>query len=124
MHMISPDAIILNFPILLYAIISLPVLRFLLPRFSPSAKRLAIIMLLAQATLIILSQPLSELSTAGQWLWSLTFERNIPNTLASAQLALDRRRRAADRVVCSQATALAASVLGRHCGRLLPPGAR
>ena len=45
-------------------------------------------MLLAQATLIILSQPLSELSTAGQWLWSLTFERNIPNTIASAQLAL------------------------------------
>ena len=86
--MFSPGAIVLSFPILLYATVALPVLRFLLPRFSPSAKRLAIVMLAAQFSLIVLSQPLAEISNAGLWLWSLTFERNIPNTLASAQLVL------------------------------------
>ena len=45
-------------------------------------------MLAAQISLIVLSQPLTEISNAGLWLWSLTFERNIPNTLASAQLVL------------------------------------
>ena len=84
----STYTIVLSFAILLYATVSLPVLRFLLPRFSPGAKRLALVMLAAQVALILFSQPLTESSKASQWLWNLTIERNIPNALASSQLAL------------------------------------
>ncbi len=72
----------------LYCLAGFIVYRHLIPRLSPSARRLASLMLLAQILAIggaFLVQPASSFEA---WLWSLNEEWNIQATLASSQWAL------------------------------------
>ena len=86
--MLSVDAMIRLFLILLYAPACIVSFRFLLPRLLPSAKRLAIALLAAQVVVIVLSQELRHTSGYESWLWHLDGEGNLPASLASTQLAL------------------------------------
>ena len=86
--MLSADAMIRLFLILLYAPACIVSFRFLLPRLLPSAKRLAIALLAAQVVVIVLSQELRHTYGYEPWLWHLDYEKNLPASLASTQLAL------------------------------------
>ena len=84
---ISSDAIIRIFVILLYVPIGLISVRLLIPRLSPSARRLALGMLAAQALVIVLALESRPTAAFDRWLWDFHEEWNIPAMLASAQLA-------------------------------------
>ena len=86
--MLSADAMIRLFLILLYAPACIVSFRFLLPRLLPSAKRLAIALLAAQVVVIVLSQELRHTYGYEPWLLDLDREGNLPASLASTQLAL------------------------------------
>ena len=73
---------------LLYVPVCLISFRWLIPRLSPTSKRIAIGFLAAQILVIILSIEIRPSSDFVEWLWQLDHARNIPSTLASAQLAL------------------------------------
>ncbi len=60
----------------------------LIPRLSPSAKRLASGMLAAQVLVIVASLGSQPSSDFERWLWDFHEEWNIPATLASVQLAV------------------------------------
>ncbi len=85
---ISTEALIRAFVLLLYAPVGLISYRLLLPRLSLTAKRLAIGMLLAQIFVIVVSLEIRPTADFDRWLWDLSKEWNIPATLASTQLAL------------------------------------
>ena len=74
--------------LLLYLPIGLICFWRLFPRLSPTAKRLAMLMLVAQVLAIVISLEIQSSSAFERWLWRLNREWNIPATLASTQLAL------------------------------------
>ena len=73
---------------LLYVPVCLISFRWLIPRLSPTSKRIAIGFLAAQILVIVLSIEIRPTSDLEEWLWKLDHARNIPSSLASAQLAL------------------------------------
>ena len=85
---VTADSLNRIFVFLLYV----PVVLFsywrLVPRLSPTSKRLASVMLAAQVVVIALSVETRLTSGFEWWLWHLSREWNIPSTLASTQLAL------------------------------------
>ena len=85
---ISTDAFIRIFFLLLYVSVGVISYRLLLPRLSLTSKRLAIGMLLAQFFVIVVSLEIRPTSDFDRWLWDLSKEWNIPATLASTQLAV------------------------------------
>ena len=74
--------------VLLYVLVCLVTYRWLFPRLSTIARRLASLMLAAQVFVIAVSLTSLPDSSFAQWLWDLDEEWNIPATLASTQLAL------------------------------------
>ncbi len=76
------------FVFILYVPICLFVYWRLIPRLSPTSKRLASFMLVAQVTVIVVSLEMQSYSSIERWLWDIKTEWNIPATLASTQLAL------------------------------------
>ena len=77
---------------ILISVLYVPVCLFsfwrLMPRLSPTSKRLAIFMLTAQVLVIMLSFVFLRASDNVHWLWNLDSEWNVPATLASMQLVL------------------------------------
>ena len=71
-----------------YIPVCLIVYRNLFPRLHTSARRLATILLIAQLAAISVSLVLRPQSHFEKWLWDLDQERNIPATLAAAQLTI------------------------------------
>ena len=76
------------FAVLLYVPACLIAYRWLIPRLSPVSRRIASGFLLAQMLVIALSLIVRPTSNTEEWLWMLDHARNIPSTLASAQLTL------------------------------------
>ena len=76
------------FVFLLYAPIVLISYWKLIPRLSPTAKRIASGFLAAQVLAIVVWLDIQPSSSFEWWLWHLDREWNIPSTLASTQLAL------------------------------------
>lgn len=74
--------------LLLYVPVCLAVFRWLFPRLTRFSKLLALVMLAAQALLIVISLELRPLLGIERWLWNIDLEWNIPSALASAQLML------------------------------------
>lgn len=81
----------------LYALAGFIVYRWFMPQLSPLARRLAGLMLVAQALAIGKAIYISPASSFDRWLWQLHSEWNVPATLAATQLALV----AAAALVCS-----------------------
>ncbi len=73
---------------LLFVLVGAIVYRWLMPDLSPSVKRLATFILLAQVLTISFSIYREPASSFEVWLWDLSQEWNLPATLASTQLAL------------------------------------
>ena len=84
---VSTDTLIRIFVILLYVPVGWISYRLLIPRLSPTAKRMAIFMLLAQVLVVALALVLRPSSAFDRWLWDFHEEWNVLATLASAQLA-------------------------------------
>ena len=84
----STEALIRIFVFLLYVPVCLIAYWWLMPRLSPTAKRIAIGMLAAQVLVIVLALELRPSSAFEEWLWDLGKEWNIPSSIASSQLAL------------------------------------
>ena len=82
------NTLIILFLVLLYGTTHVVSIRFLLPRLTTSAKRLALMMLVAQLLLILIALAQQETSGFVRWLWHLDEDGNIPSLLASTQLAL------------------------------------
>ena len=59
-----------------------------MPRLTPTARRLAILMLLAQIIVIAVSLEFRPEWALDDWLWDLNLDWNIPSVVASTQLAL------------------------------------
>ncbi|MCY4020897.1 MAG: hypothetical protein OXG39_15900 [Chloroflexi bacterium] len=76
------------FVLLLYVPVCLIAYRWLIPRLSPTSKRIASGFLVAQIFVIVLSLEIRPASVFEEWLWKLDHARNIPSTLASTQLTL------------------------------------
>jgi len=72
----------------LYFCVGLFAIRRPLPRLSSSFRRLAWLLLAAQATVIGITFFVVPSTSFQEWLWNLDNEWNIPATLASIQLAL------------------------------------
>ena len=85
---ISAEALLRIFVFVLYALIILISYWKLIPRLSPTAKRIASGFLAAQVLVIAVSVETRLTSGFEWWLWHLSREWNIPSTLASTQLAL------------------------------------
>ena len=86
--LVATEALIRIFLFLLYAPVCLISYWQLIPRLSPTAKRIASGFLAAQVVVIVLSIEIQPTSEFEEWLWNLDQEWNIPSTLASTQLAL------------------------------------
>ena len=87
--LVSVDTLIRIFVFLLYASVVLISYWKLMPRLSPTSRRLASAMLAAQVLVIAVALDSREASPSySKWLWHLDLEWNIPSTLASTQLAL------------------------------------
>ena len=87
--LVSAETLIHIFVFLLYASVVLISYWKLMPRLSPTSRRLASAMLAAQVLVIAVSLDSREASPSySKWLWHLDLEWNIPSTLASTQLAL------------------------------------
>ena len=84
---VSSDALIRIFVILLYVPVGLASYRLLIPRLFPTGKRLATVMLAAQALVIVVTLESRPTAAFDRWLWDFHEEWNVPATLASAQLA-------------------------------------
>ncbi|MCY4061688.1 MAG: hypothetical protein OXG53_04905 [Chloroflexi bacterium] len=74
--------------VLLYVPVCSLVYRRLIPRLSSSAKKLATVMLVGQALVIVLSLASPQISATDYRFWDLDYERNLPTSLAVSQLAL------------------------------------
>ena len=85
---VSVEALLRIFVFLLYAPVVLISYWKLIPRLSPTAKRIATGFLAAQVIVIAISLEIQPLSSFEWWLWHLDREWNIPSTLASVQLVL------------------------------------
>ena len=85
---ISTDALVRIIILLLYVPVILISYRCLIPRLSPTSKRLATVMLAAQVLVIVASLEIQPTSELERRFWSLNSENNISSTLASTQLAL------------------------------------
>ncbi len=72
----------------IYVLAGIIVYRWYMPQLSTMAKRLAGVMLLAQALAIGKSIFIQPVSSFDHWLWQLNSEWNVTATLASTQLAL------------------------------------
>ena len=86
--LISPQVLIRLFIVLLYGLLCLFAYRLIMPRLIPAARRLAILMLLAQIAVIAVSVEFRAEWGLDDWLWNIDQEWNIPSALASTQLAL------------------------------------
>ena len=84
----STRTLIRIFVILLYVPVGVVCYWRLIPRMSPTAKRLASVMMVAQIIVIAISLEYRPESEFEAWLWNLHKELNIPNVLSSTQLAL------------------------------------
>lgn len=76
------------FVLVVYLSVGLTCYWWLFPRLLPALRWLAGGMLAAQVLVIVLSLELQPSTFFERWHWYLDQERNIPSTLASAQLAL------------------------------------
>ena len=85
---ISAEALIRIFVLLLYGPVCLFCYWKLIPRLSPTVRRMATGMLVAQVIVIVMSREIRSTLVFEDWLWHLDRESNIPATLASMQLAL------------------------------------
>ena len=85
---VSAETLLRIFVVLLYASVVLISYWKLIPRLSPTAKRIASGFLAAQVLVIAVSLEIQPSSSFESWLWHLDREWNIPSTLASTQLAL------------------------------------
>ena len=72
----------------MYTLAGFAVYRWLLPDLSLVARRLASVMLVAQALVISKTLFVEPSSSLDVWLWQLHQEWNVPATLAATQLAL------------------------------------
>ena len=86
--LISVETINRIFVLLLYVPVGLISYWRLIPRLSPTSKRIASGFLVAQILVIVLSIEIRPTSDFEEWLWKLDSARNIPSTLASTQLVL------------------------------------
>ena len=87
--LVSADTLIRIFLFLLYAPVVLISYWKLMPRLSPTSRRLASAMLAAQVLVIAVALDSREASPSySKWLWHLDLEWNISSALASTQLAL------------------------------------
>lgn len=86
--LVSPQVLIRIFIVLLYGLLCLFAYRLIRPRLTPIARRLAILMLLAQIIVIAVSVEFSAEWGFDDWLWDLNQDWNIPSVVASTQLAL------------------------------------
>ena len=86
--LVSAETLNSSFVFLLYVPVCLAVYRQLIPRLSPTSKRIATGMLAAQVLVIVVALKIRPTSYFEWWAWHLDLEYNIPATLASAQLAL------------------------------------
>ena len=84
----SAEALTRIFVFLLYVPIILISYWKLIPRLSPTAKRIASAFLAAQILVTVLSLEIRPSWNFGTWILAFTEEWNIPSTLASTQLAL------------------------------------
>ena len=84
----STDVLLRCFVLALYVPVGLVVYRRLIPFLSPTAKRLAGFLLLAQVLAIVIALEIEPNSGFERWLWHLNAEWNIPATLSSTQMAL------------------------------------
>ena len=85
---VSTDTLLRIFVFLLYAPTVLISYWKLIPRLSPTGKRIAGGFLAAQVLAIAVWLDFQTSSSFERWLWHLDREWNIPSTLASTQLAL------------------------------------
>ena len=85
---VSVEALNHIFALLLYAPIILISYWKLMPRLSPTAKRIASGFLAAQVILIAMSLEIRPASAFERWLWDIDKEWNIPSVFASTQMAL------------------------------------
>ena len=86
--LVSAETLTRIFVFLLYAPIILISYWKLIPRLSPTSKRLASAMLAAQILVIAVALEIRSDWSYEKWLWNVNMEWNIPSTLASIQLAL------------------------------------
>lgn len=86
--LVSPQFLIRIFIALLYGLLALIAFRLIRPRLTPAAAPLAILMLLAQITVIAVSIEYRAEWGLDDWLWDLNQDWNIPSVVASTQLAL------------------------------------
>lgn len=86
--LVSPQVLIGIFVVLLYGLLCLFGYRLILPRLTPTARRLALLMLLAQIIVIAVSVEFRAQWGLDDWLWDLNQDWNIPSVVASSQLAL------------------------------------
>lgn len=85
---VSAEALTRAFIFLLYAPVVLISYWKLIPRLSPTAKRIASGFLATQVLVIAISLEIQPSSQFERWLWDMEREWNIPSILASTQLAL------------------------------------
>jgi len=85
---LSPETLLRIFVAMLYIPAGLLAFRRIIPALSPTAKRLAIIMLAVQLLLIVVAIEQQSESGFAFWLWHLDLEWNIPSIFSSSQLAL------------------------------------
>lgn len=74
--------------ILLYGSAAIVASRWLLPRLSALAGRVASAFFVTQALMLGVALTVEPSTEFGTWLWNLDAERNLPATLASIQLAI------------------------------------
>ena len=86
--LVSPQTLIRIFVVLLYGLLGLFSYRLIAPRLSPTARRLAILMLIAQCAVIAISVEFRAEWGLDHWLWDLNQDWNLPSVVASTQLAL------------------------------------
>ncbi|MCY3796564.1 MAG: hypothetical protein OXG84_02065 [Chloroflexi bacterium] len=84
----SPKALNYFFGSLLYIPACLFVFRLLFPRLTADAKRLALLTLVAQVAVIVVSLEAKPTSAMEEWLWDIDKEWNIPSAIASTLVAL------------------------------------
>ena len=85
---VSAETLLRIFVFLLYVPIILISYWKLIPRLSPTAKRIASGFLAAQVILIAMSLEIQSASAFERWLWDIDREWNIPSAFASTQMAL------------------------------------
>ena len=111
---ISPDALVRLLIFLLYAPVVLISYRSLIPRLSPTSKRLATVMLAAQVLVVVLSLLIQPTSEMERRFWSLDYEgHHLLHSCVHATGACQRCR-FGNGMACSDATFLAPSLSSRY----------